>query len=237
MAFLFSTSAAFTSRIMYLCLMQEPLLDTYLHKGLRQKLVDELRTLGITNETVLTAINTVPRHFFLDTALERLAYENRAFPIAAGQTISHPFTVALQSQLLEVKPYEKVLEVGTGSGYQAAVLAVLKAKVFSIERQHELYKQMNNFAYLKTLNGIKRFYGDGFEGLPSFAPFDKVIVTAAAPYVPEKLVQQMKEGGIMIIPVGDEEQQMKKIVKTATGYTEEIVGKAHFVPMLSGKQR
>lgn len=211
--------------------------DTYLHKGLRRKLVDELRNLGITDEKVLEAINTVPRHFFLDSALERYAYENRAFPIAAGQTISHPFTVALQTQMLDVKPYEKILEVGTGSGYQAAVLAMLKAKIFSIERQQELYKQMNRFEYIKTLNGLKRFYGDGFEGLPSYAPFDKVIVTAAAPYVPEKLIQQLKVGGIMVIPVGDEEQQMKRIVKTETGYTEEVVGKAYFVPMLSGKQK
>lgn len=214
-----------------------PTEDTYLHKGLRKKLVDELRTLGITDEKVLEAVNKVPRHFFLDSALERYAYENRAFPIAAGQTISHPYTVALQTQILEVKPYEKILEVGTGSAYQACVLAMLGAKIFSIERQQELFKQMNRFEYLKTLNGIKRFYGDGFEGLPSYAPFDKVIVTAAAPYIPEKLIQQLKVGGIMVIPVGDEEQQMKKIVKTATGYTEEVVGKAYFVPMLTGKQR
>jgi protein-L-isoaspartate(D-aspartate) O-methyltransferase len=129
--------------------------------------------------------------------------------------------------------------VGTGSGYQAAVLGVLGAKLFTIERQLELFKQMNNFAYLKTFNHIKRFYGDGFEGLPSYAPFDKVIVTAAAPYIPEKLIQQMKVGGIMVIPVGDEEQQMKRIVKinAQNQYTEEIVGKAYFVPMLSGKQR
>jgi protein-L-isoaspartate(D-aspartate) O-methyltransferase len=213
--------------------------DTYLHKGLRRKLVEELREKGITSEVVLEAINTVPRHFFLDSAFERKAYENVAFPIAAGQTISHPFTVALQSQLLDIKRYEKVLEVGTGSGYQAAVLGVLGAKLFTIERQLELFKQMNNFAYLKTFNHIKRFYGDGFEGLPSYAPFDKVIVTAAAPYIPEKLIQQMKVGGIMVIPVGDEEQQMKRIVKinAQNQYTEEIVGKAYFVPMLSGKQR
>lgn len=214
-----------------------PTEDTYLHKGLRKKLVEELRNLGITDEAVLSAINTVPRHFFLDSALERYAYENRAFPIAAGQTISHPFTVALQTQVLDIKPFEKVLEVGTGSGYQAAVLSMLKAKVFSIERQQELFKQMNRFDYIKNLTNIKRFYGDGFEGLPSYAPFDKVIVTAAAPYVPEKLIQQLKVGGIMVIPVGDEEQHMKRIVKTDTGYTEEVIGKAYFVPMLSGKQK
>ena len=214
-----------------------PTEDTYLHKGLRKKLVEELRGLGITDEKVLDAINTVPRHFFLDSALERYAYENRAFPIAAGQTISHPLTVALQTQVLDIKPFEKVLEVGTGSGYQAAVLGVLKAKVFSIERQQELFKQMNRFEYIKNLTNIRRFYGDGFEGLPSYAPFDKVIVTAAAPYVPEKLIHQLKVGGIMVIPVGDEEQHMKRIVKTETGYTEEVIGKAYFVPMLSGKQR
>lgn len=211
--------------------------DEPVHKGLRARLVAELREMGITDEAVLAAINKVPRHYFMDPALERLAYENRAFPISAGQTISHPFTVALQSQLLEIKFFEKVLEVGTGSGYQSAVLAALGANVYSIERQLELFKELNNFLYLKSINRIRRFYGDGFEGLPTFAPFDKIIVTAAAPYIPEKLLAQLKVGGIMVIPVGGDEQHMKRIVKTEQGYTEEIVGKAYFVPMLSGKQR
>ncbi|HTO14194.1 MAG TPA: protein-L-isoaspartate(D-aspartate) O-methyltransferase [Edaphocola sp.] len=211
--------------------------DSYLHKGQRHKLIDKLRELGITNESVLEAMNQVPRHFFLDSALAHFAYENRAFPIAAGQTISHPQTVAMQTQLLELKPYEKVLEVGTGSGYQAAVLAKMGVKVFSIERQHELYKQLNTFAYLKTLKNIKRFYGDGFMGLPSYAPFDKIIVTAAAPFVPEKLLEQLKINGIMVIPVGDENQEMRKITKTEDGFKEEVIGKANFVPMLSGKQK
>lgn len=216
-----------------------PSQDSYLHKGLRKKLVNLLRELGVTDENVLTAIDSVPRHFFLDSALEHYAYENRAFPIAAGQTISHPQTVALQSQLLEIKHYDKVLEVGTGSGYQAAVLAAMGAKVFSIERQQELYKLMDKFEYIKNQRNIKRFYGDGFEGLPSYAPFDKVVVTAAAPFIPEKLMQQLKMGGIMVIPVGqDDEQQLKKIIKISESeYSEELFGKAHFVPMLSGKQR
>lgn len=211
--------------------------DSYLHKGLRKKLVDELRSLGISDEKVLDAINKVPRHFFLDSALERYAYENRAFPIAAGQTISHPFTVALQTQILDIKPYEKILEVGTGSAYQASVLSVLGGKVFSVERQHELFKEQSNFGYLKTFPYLKRFYGDGFEGLPSYAPFDKIIITAAAPHLPEKLINQLRIGGIMVVPLGNDEQQMVKITKQIEGYTQEIVGKAYFVPMLAGKQK
>ena len=211
--------------------------DTYLHKGLRRKLVEALRQLGINDERVLEAINKVPRHFFLDSALERYAYENRAFPITAGQTISHPYTVALQSQILDIQPYEKVLEVGTGSAYQASVLCALGAKVFTIERQHALFREQSTFSYLKTFPYLKRFYGDGFEGLPSYAPFDKIIITAAAPHIPEKLIQQLKTGGIMVIPLGDDAQQMVKIVKTAEGFSQEVVGDAHFVPMLSGKQK
>ncbi|HRP90573.1 MAG TPA: protein-L-isoaspartate(D-aspartate) O-methyltransferase [Edaphocola sp.] len=229
---------SFSPIIFYFCIMQHSSYsDSYLHKGQRQQLVDKLRKLGISNERVLDAINQVPRHFFLDSALAHFAYENRAFPIAAGQTISHPHTVAMQTQLLDLNPYEKVLEVGTGSGYQAAVLAKMGVKVFSIERQHELYKQLNKFEYLKSFNNIKRFYGDGFEGLPSYAPFDKIIVTAAAPFIPEKLLDQLKIGGIMVIPVGDEEQEMRRIIKNENGYHEEIIGKAFFVPMLSGKQK
>jgi protein-L-isoaspartate(D-aspartate) O-methyltransferase len=210
-----------------------------MHKGLRKQLIEELREKGIKDEAVLDAMNRIPRHFFLDPAFERIAYEDRAFPILAGQTISQPYTVAYQTQFLEVKKMDKILEIGTGSGYQACVLAELDARVFTIERQKQLFEHNNNFFYLKKYSQLKRFYGDGFQGLPSFAPFDKVIITAAAPFVPPKLIEQMKTGGIMIIPVdADEEgsvQQMRRIIKTAEGYSEEILDNFSFVPMLGGK--
>ncbi|MFA6057389.1 MAG: protein-L-isoaspartate(D-aspartate) O-methyltransferase [Taibaiella sp.] len=213
--------------------------DSFMHKGLRKQLIEELREKGIKDEAVLDAMNRIPRHFFLDPAFERIAYEDRSFPILAGQTISQPYTVAYQTQFLEVRKMDKILEIGTGSGYQACVLAELDARVFTIERQKQLFEHNNNFFYLKKYSQLKRFYGDGFQGLPSFAPFDKVIITAAAPFVPPKLIEQMKIGGIMIIPVdADEEgsvQQMRRIVKTAEGYTEEILDNFSFVPMLGGK--
>jgi protein-L-isoaspartate(D-aspartate) O-methyltransferase len=213
--------------------------DSFMHKGLRKQLIEELREKGIKDEAVLDAMNRIPRHFFLDPAFERIAYEDRAFPILAGQTISQPYTVAYQTQFLEVKKMDKILEIGTGSGYQACVLAELDARVFTIERQKQLFEHNNNFFYLKKYSQLKRFYGDGFQGLPSFAPFDKVIITAAAPFVPPKLIEQMKTGGIMIIPVdADEEgsvQQMRRIIKTAEGYSEEILDNFSFVPMLGGK--
>jgi protein-L-isoaspartate(D-aspartate) O-methyltransferase len=213
--------------------------ETFMHKGLRKQLIEELREKGIKDEAVLDAMNRIPRHFFLDPAFERIAYEDRAFPILAGQTISQPYTVAYQTQFLEVKKMDKILEIGTGSAYQACVLAELDARVFTIERQKQLFEHNNNFFYLKKYPQLKRFYGDGFQGLPSFAPFDKVIITAAAPFVPPKLIEQMKVGGIMIIPVDANEegsvQQMKRIIKTATGYEEEILDNFSFVPMLGGK--
>jgi protein-L-isoaspartate(D-aspartate) O-methyltransferase len=213
--------------------------DTFMHKGLRKHLIEELREKGIKDEAVLAAMNRIPRHFFLDPAFERIAYEDRAFPILAGQTISQPYTVAYQTQFLEVKKMDKILEIGTGSAYQACVLAEMDARVFTIERQKQLFDHNNNFFYLKKYPQLKRFYGDGFEGLPSFAPFDKVIITAAAPFVPPKLIEQMKVGGIMIIPVdADREgsvQQMRRIVKTESGYDEEILDNFSFVPMLGGK--
>jgi protein-L-isoaspartate(D-aspartate) O-methyltransferase len=213
--------------------------ETFMHKGLRKQLIEELREKGIKDEAVLAAMNRIPRHFFLDPAFERIAYEDRAFPILAGQTISQPYTVAYQTQFLEVKKMDKILEIGTGSAYQACVLAEMDARVFTIERQKQLFDHNNNFFYLKKYPQLKRFYGDGFEGLPSFAPFDKVIITAAAPFVPPKLIEQMKVGGIMIIPVdADREgsvQQMRRIVKTESGYDEEILDNFSFVPMLGGK--
>lgn len=213
--------------------------DTYRHKGLRKKLVDLLRSKGITDERALAAIHAVPRHYFLDTAFDEIAYEDRAFPIGEGQTISQPYTVAYQSQLLEVKPFDKVLEIGTGSAYQACVLAEMGAQVFTIERQKKLFDfNKVSFPFLKKFPSIKFFYGDGFEGLPTFAPFDKVIITAAAPFVPPRLIEQMKTGGIMVIPVGEGAfQQMKRLTKLADGsYTEEIFEAFSFVPMLGGKE-
>lgn len=211
--------------------------DNYKHKGLRKKLVDLLREKGITDENVLNAINNIPRHFFLDSAFDQIAYEDRAFPIEAGQTISQPYTVAYQTQLLQVRPSEKVLEIGTGSVYQATVLAELGCRVFTIERQKKLYDKHKQYIFRTKYPNIKFFYGDGFEGLPSFAPFDKVIITAAAPFIPPKLIDQMKIGGMMVIPVDEEdEQRMLRITKiSATETKEEQFDKFSFVPMLTGK--
>ena len=211
--------------------------DTYRHKGLRKKLIDSLREKGITDEAVLKAMNNVPRHFFLDSAFDEIAYEDRAFPIAEGQTISQPYTVAYQTQLLQVKPFEKVLEIGTGSMYQSAVLAEMGAQVFTIERQKGLFDQTRQFVLKSRYPHIKFFYGDGFEGLPTYAPFDKVIITAAAPFVPPKLVEQMKTGGRMVIPVDEDHQQrMLRITRQPDGnLQEEAFEQFSFVPMLTGK--
>ncbi|RBL91876.1 protein-L-isoaspartate(D-aspartate) O-methyltransferase [Chitinophaga flava] len=212
--------------------------DTYKQKGLRKQLVDSIRQKGITDENVLAAINNIPRHFFLDTAFESIAYDDRAFPIGEGQTISQPYTVAYQTQLLEPRPYEKILEIGTGSGYQACVLAELKMNVFSIERQKRLFDQVKAFPFKSKYPNLRLFYGDGYEGLPSYAPFDKVLVTAAAPHIPEKLLQQLKIGGKMVIPVGGQEvQRMLRITKVSDTETEqELFDNFSFVPMLAGKQ-
>jgi protein-L-isoaspartate(D-aspartate) O-methyltransferase len=211
--------------------------DTYRHKGLRKKLVETVKSKGITDEKVLEAIERIPRHFFLDSAFDEVAYEDKAFPIAEGQTISQPYTVAYQTQLLEVKPFDKVLEIGTGSAYQASVLAELGAQVYTIERQKKLFEGNKKFAYIKKYPNIKFFYGDGYEGLPTFAPFDKVLITAAAPEIPQKLVAQMKVGGMMVIPVGSGGVQiMKRLIKQADGsMKEEVYDRFSFVPMLGGK--
>ena len=212
--------------------------DSYLHKGLRKKLVEQIREKGITDEAVLSAILNVPRHFFLDSAFEKQAYEDRAFPIGEDQTISQPYTVAYQTQLLQLKPFEKVLEVGTGSAYQASVLAELKVKVYSIERQKKLFDANKNFQYLKKYPSLRLFYGDGFEGLPTYAPFDKILITAAAPYVPEKLLEQLKPGGWMVLPLDEgENQRMHRITKQAdASLLEEKFDEFSFVPMLVGKR-
>ena len=211
--------------------------DTYRHKGLRKKLIDSIKEKGITNERVLKAMMNIPRHYFLDTALDRIAYEDRAFPIQEGQTISQPYTVAYQTQLLEVEPYDKILEIGTGSAYQASVLAELGANVFTIERQKKLFELNKQFILRSKYPGIKFFYGDGFEGLPTYAPFDKILITAAAPFIPPKLIEQLKPGGKMVIPLDDEgKQKMMRITKNEDGsYEEETFSNFSFVPMLKGK--
>jgi len=211
--------------------------DSYRHKGLRKQLVELIRNKGINDERVLQAILEIPRHYFIDSAFDQIAYEDRAFPIAEGQTISQPYTVAYQSQLLDVQSREKVLEVGTGSGYQACVLAFMGAQVYTIERQKQLYDQNKQFSFLRNYPAIRYFYGDGYQGLPTYAPFDKIIVTAAAPAIPDKLVDQLKPGGKMVIPVGEGKvQQMMRINKNASGQIhEEIFDDFSFVPMLQGK--
>ncbi|MCW3120806.1 MAG: protein-L-isoaspartate(D-aspartate) O-methyltransferase [Flavipsychrobacter sp.] len=218
-------------------LHSKPREDNYLQKGLRKQLVQVLRDKGIKDERVLAAIGAVPRHFFLDPAFERQAYEDRAFPIVASQTISMPYTVASQTHLLDLKKFDKVLEIGTGSAYQACVLAEMGITLYTIERQRELYDHVGQFFFLKKYSNIKRFFGDGFEGLPSFAPFDKILITCGAPFIPPKLIEQLKPGGIMVIPVGeDEKQKMLRITKDLNGnLKEEDMGDFSFVPMLQGK--
>lgn len=209
--------------------------DTYRAKGLRKQLVDLLRTKGITDETVLAAINEVPRHVFLDSSFVEIAYQDQAFPIGSGQTISQPHTVAFQTQLLQVEKGMKVLEIGTGSGYQACVLAAMGAKVFSIERQRNLYFKTKDILEQLPFR-VKTFLGDGFEGLPTYQPFDRIIITAGAPNIPETLVAQMKVGGLMVIPMDNpdgEGQTMLRITKLSEKeLKKESFGNFKFVPML-----
>ena len=213
--------------------------DTFQHKGLRQQMVDTLRANGISDEAVLKAMNEVPRHFFIDSALDSHAYEDRALKIGCEQTISHPSTVAMQSQLLALQPGMKVLEIGTGSGYQTAVLCRMGAKVFTVERQKGLFDQTRKL--LSTLRYNARcFLGDGYQGLAevNYGPYDRIIVTCGAPEVPEALMAQLKVGGIMVIPLGDEEQEMLRITKEGAESGEwkvEKFGTYSFVPNLNGK--
>ena len=215
-----------------------PTEDTYRHKGLRKKLTAVVRAKGITDEKILEAINRIPRHFFLDSAFDDVAYEDRAFPIGEGQTISQPYTVAYQTLLLQIKAFEKILEIGTGSVYQACVLAELGAQVYTIERQKKLFDSNKQFPYLKKYPNIKFFYGDGYEGLPTYAPFDKVLITAAAPEIPQKLIDQLKPGGMMVLPLGaGDVQQMKRVTKLERGpIKEEVFDNFSFVPMVEGKK-
>lgn len=210
--------------------------DEYRHKGQRRKMIDELRALGINNEDVLEAIDRVPRHFYLSSAFEQFAYQNKAFQIGSGQTISKPHTVAKQTELLELAPGKKVLEIGTGSGYQCAVLCAMGYKVFSIERQRNLYEKAKP---LLQAMGFKPdlFYGDGYKGKEVFAPFDGIIVTCGAPEVPEALLKQLKIGGRLVIPVGEgETQRMFTLTRTTeVDYVREEHGDFAFVPMLSSR--
>ncbi len=207
--------------------------DTHKHKGKRKKLVDLLASQGIEDKNVLNAINDIPRHCFIDSAFEDFAYEDKAFPIASHQTISNPFTVAFQTQLLQLHPEEKVLEIGTGSGYQTAVLLKMKAEVYTIERQKSLVDfSRNMFKKLNLKPKVQRF-GDGYKGLPMFAPFDKILVTAGAPFVPKKLLEQLKIGGILVIPIGSSSQIMTTIMRLDENSFEKTeFGNCQFVPML-----
>jgi protein-L-isoaspartate(D-aspartate) O-methyltransferase len=212
--------------------------DSYRHKGLRKKLVDSLREKGISDEKVLQAMEHVPRHLFLDSSFLEFAYQDKAFPIGSGQTISQPYTVAFQTQLLQVIPGEKILEIGTGSGYQSCVLLEMGAKVYTIERQKKLFEKTRDF--LPTIGySPKMFYGDGYKGLPPFSPFDKMIITAAAPEIPQELVRQLKTGGILIIPMGPPDVQtmftILKISETEISRTEH--SQFRFVPMLGNKAK
>lgn len=211
--------------------------DTYRHKGLRKRLVEKLRKRGIADEAVLTAIGELPRHFFLDKAFEEHAYDDKPFPIGYDQTISQPFTVAYQTSLLAVQPREKVLEIGTGSGYQAAILAMLGARVFSVERQEGLFQRTRDLLESLKFN-VRCFFRDGSRGLPEFAPFDKIIVTAGAPVVPEALKKQLAVGGVLVIPVGEDVQYMYKITRLSEGeFREEMLDAFRFVPFLEGVEK
>jgi protein-L-isoaspartate(D-aspartate) O-methyltransferase len=210
--------------------------DSYLHKGLRKKLVEEIRLKGIKDERVLDALNKVPRHLFMDSGFVHFAYKDQAFPIAAKQTISQPYTVAFQTELLQVEQGEKVLEIGTGSGYQTAVLLELGAKVFTIERHKVL--NMGAQTLLPKLGYRPHFFfGDGYEGLPTYAPFDKIIVTAGAADMPAKLVEQLKTGGRMVLPMGSKNAQKMMLIEklSATEFRKSSHGSFVFVPMLKGK--
>ena len=218
--------------------MRSDFKDTYKHKGMRRNLISELREKGITDENVLKAFDNVPRHFFLELAFTEQAYSNVAFQIGAGQTISHPFTVAFQTQLLNIKKGDKVLEIGTGSGFQTSILCDMGAKVFSVERQRELYSNVGHI--LRYFHFTPRLsYGDGYKGLPSFAPFDGIIVTCGAPYVPDALLEQLKVGGKLVIPIGEGGiQRMKLITKVSEQEFEtKDYGDFSFVPMLENKAR
>ena len=214
------------------------IIDSFRHQGLRRQLVEQLSKKGIDNKNVLDAIGRIPRHLFMDNAFLEFAYVDKAFPIDCDQTISQPYTVAYQSQLLDIQKDERVLEIGTGSGYQSCVLAEMGAKVFTIER-HKLLVEQTKKRFHELSYNIKSFFGDGFKGLPAFAPFDKIIVTCGAGTLPQKLTEQLKPGGTMVIPIGPlSEQVMTTILKRSDGSLDIIeLDKFRFVPMLEEKSR
>ena len=213
-----------------------PLKDTAKHQGLRNQLAAVLEQKGITDKNVLEAIKKVPRHLFLNSSFEDYAYQDKAFPIGAGQTISQPYTVAFQSQLLQVEKGHQVLEIGTGSGYQTAVLYAMGAKVFSIERQNELFKTTSLLLPKLGIRPKHLSFGDGYKGLPNFAPFDSIIVTAGAPLIPKPLMAQLKIGGRLVIPVGDDPQIMTMLIrKNETQFEKHEFGEFRFVPLLENK--
>ncbi|HEU0136693.1 MAG TPA: protein-L-isoaspartate(D-aspartate) O-methyltransferase [Flavobacterium sp.] len=210
--------------------------DTAKHQGLRNHLVSVLKQKGITDENVLRAIGKIPRHLFLDSGFSEYAYQDKAFPIGAGQTISQPYTVAFQSQLLQVKKDHKVLEIGTGSGYQTAVLCMIGAKVYSVERQNELFKQTSVLLPKLNIRPKHLSFGDGYKGLPNHAPFDSIIVTAGAPIIPKPLMAQLKIGGRLVIPVGETHQIMTLLIrKNETQFEKHEFGEFRFVPLLEDK--
>lgn len=211
--------------------------DTSKHQGLRNKLAQELERKGIVDSGVLSAIRKIPRHLFIDSSFESHAYHDKAFPIAANQTISQPYTVAFQSQTLNIQKNDKILEIGTGSGYQTAVLLEMKAEVYTIERQQELFKKTSLFLPKLGYKPKRFIFGDGYKGLQEKAPFDKIIVTAGAPYVPKPLLAQLKVGGMLLIPVGDDTQIMTLFKrKSAAEFDKKELGDFAFVPMLEDKQ-
>ena len=210
--------------------------DTAKHQGLRNQLVTVLQQKGITDVNVLGAIKKIPRHLFLNSSFEDYAYQDKAFPIGAGQTISQPYTVAFQSQLLEIKKDHKVLEIGTGSGYQTAVLYLMGAKVYSVERQNELFKQTSTLLPKLGIRPKHLSFGDGYKGLPGYAPFDSIIVTAGAPFIPKPLMAQLKIGGRLVIPLGDDVQIMTLLIrKNETQFEKHELGEFRFVPLLEDK--
>lgn len=210
--------------------------DTAKHQGLRNQLVSILQEKGITDKNVLDAIKKIPRHLFLNSSFEDYAYQDKAFPIGAGQTISQPYTVAFQSQLLEVKKDHKVLEIGTGSGYQTAVLCTIGAKVYSVERQKELFKSTSLLLPKLGMRAKHLSFGDGYKGLPNYAPFDSIIVTAGAPLIPKPLMAQLKIGGRLVIPLGEDNQIMTLLIrKNETQFEKHEFGEFRFVPLLENK--
>lgn len=209
--------------------------DTYRHKGMRRQLVEALEQKGIQNERVLGAIDRLPRHFFMDKAFEEWAYQDKAFPIGKSQTISQPFTVAYQTSLLDIQKRETVMEIGTGSGYQAGILALMGARVYTLERHELLHQRATKLLHQIGLKGIRTYLRDGYKGLPEFAPFDKILVTAGASAIPTALCQQLKVGGVLVVPIGEKVQKMYKITRVSErDFEQRVLGDFQFVPFLQG---